>query len=127
MGKIMRATQWFAAACASYGAAFAVAADGLDLSMHGKAATARAESAEPIARGAMPTVSADALVVRPAHGERDFALAQSGCRPVEFCSGMTEGRLLYRGARRYMPSFDGMAAEGISLRHDRLVLRYSFR
>jgi hypothetical protein len=123
----MRATHWFAAACASCGAGFAVGAEGLDLSTHGKAAVVHAEPAEAVARGAMPTVAADAFIVRPAHSERDFALATPGCRPVEFCSGMTEARLLYRGARRYMPSFDGMAAEGISLRHDRLVLRYSFR
>jgi hypothetical protein len=94
--------------------------------MHGKAASVRADLVEA-ARGAMPTVSGDALVARPVHVERDFALATPGCGPVAFCSGISEGRLLYRGARRYMPSFDGMAAEGISLRRDRLVVRYTFR
>jgi hypothetical protein len=40
---------------------------------------------------------------------------------------MADGRIVYRPARAYMPQFDGMRAESISLRHNKVVLKYSFR
>jgi hypothetical protein len=40
---------------------------------------------------------------------------------------MVDRRLVYRPARGYMPRFEGLRAESVSLRRDRLVLKYSFR
>jgi len=44
-----------------------------------------------------------------------------------FCYDALGKRLVYRTGRHFMPSFQGLTAEGISVRHDRIVLRYSFR
>jgi hypothetical protein len=43
------------------------------------------------------------------------------------CYDLADRRVNFRAARNYMPQFDGLRAESISLRHDRLVLKYSFR
>ena len=34
---------------------------------------------------------------------------------------------VYRGARDFMPRMQGFTPEGVALRRDRLILRYSFR
>ena len=39
---------------------------------------------------------------------------------------MTSGKIVYRGAREYMPKIDGLRAESISLRRNRFILKYSF-
>jgi len=45
----------------------------------------------------------------------------------DLCYDLADRRVVYRPVRRYMPRFDGLTPESISLRHDRLVLKYSFR
>jgi hypothetical protein len=47
-----------------------------------------------------------------------------------WCYDMSEGggrTLVYKPARNYMPHFDGLRAENISVKRDRIVFRYSFR
>ena len=46
---------------------------------------------------------------------------------TDLCYDLREARIVYRPARRYMPTVDGLRAESISLRHDRIVFKYSFR
>ena len=46
---------------------------------------------------------------------------------ASLCYDLMDGRVVYRPARQYMPKFDGMRAESISLRHNKIVLKYSFR
>jgi hypothetical protein len=76
------------------------------------------------------------LAVAAARSAQEAALAQAqasrfnwACGPSQaaFCYDAAARRLVYRGGRRLMPSFEGLTAEGISVRHDRIVLRYSFR
>jgi len=43
------------------------------------------------------------------------------------CYDMADRRVVYRPARQYMPKFDGLQAESISLRRDRIVFKYSFQ
>ena len=43
------------------------------------------------------------------------------------CYDPMDGRVVYRPARKYMPQFQGLRAESVSLRRDRLVFKYSFR
>ena len=43
------------------------------------------------------------------------------------CYDMNDGKIVYRPARKYMPQVEGLRAESISLRRDKLVLKYSFR
>ena len=45
----------------------------------------------------------------------------------DLCYDAADRRIVYRPVRRYMPRFDGLTPESVSLRHDRLVLKYSFR
>ena len=42
------------------------------------------------------------------------------------CYDMNEGKIVYRGARQYMPKIDGLRPESMSLRRGRLTLKYSF-
>ena len=132
----MRTTGWFAAICASFGFGIAAAADGLDLAARSHAAAQPASAVEMAARAApteqparvnLPSLGRDPLVENALRSERRDALARTGCRLQDVCYEAAEGRVVYRGARRYMPSWQGMQPEGISLRRDRLLLRYSFR
>jgi hypothetical protein len=43
------------------------------------------------------------------------------------CYDVASRKIVYRGARKYMPQIDGLRAESISLRRDRLILKYSFQ
>jgi hypothetical protein len=54
---------------------------------------------------------------------------QAACNNTgaDVCYDLAAGRIVYRPARRYMPGIDGLTAESISLRHDRIILKYSFR
>jgi len=46
---------------------------------------------------------------------------------TSLCYDLADGRIVYRPARAYMPQFDGLRAESISLRRDKLVFKYSFK
>ena len=43
------------------------------------------------------------------------------------CYDLADRRIVYRQARAYMPQFDGLRAESVSLRHDKIVFKYSFK
>ena len=45
----------------------------------------------------------------------------------DFCYDLAQRRIVYRAAREYMPSVAGLSPEGVSVRHNRVVLTYSFR
>ena len=45
----------------------------------------------------------------------------------DLCYDLADGRIVYRPARNYMPSVTGLTAESVSLRHNRIVFKYSFR
>jgi hypothetical protein len=45
----------------------------------------------------------------------------------DFCYDLAQRRIVYRAARQYMPSVTGLSPEGVSLRHNRVVLTYSFK
>ena len=53
---------------------------------------------------------------------------RAGCENAsELCYDLAEGRVVYRAARAYMPTIEGLRAENISVRQDRIVFKYSFR
>jgi hypothetical protein len=136
----MGMTGWFAASLASFGVTIAGAADGIDVArallmqrtiiepMRSATEIApRPVPAESSARMNLPMLGHDPLTENALRSERADALVRSGCRLQDVCYEAAEGRVVYRGARRYMPTWHGMEPEGLSLRRDRLVLRYSFR
>ena len=45
----------------------------------------------------------------------------------DLCYDLAERRVVYRPVRQFMPRIDGFTAESVSLRRDRLVVKYSFR
>ena len=45
---------------------------------------------------------------------------------TDLCYDLRDGRVVYRKAREYMPRIDGLTAESISVRRDRIVFKYSF-
>ena len=51
--------------------------------------------------------------------------ACAGARSLCYDAG--EHRIVYRGARAFMPAMPGLKAESVAVRRDRVVLRYSFR
>ena len=122
----MRASPWFAALCVSLGTGASHAADGLDLALRTRAAIAHGEAPDP-APAALSAMHVHEAAVAHVPGHADAPWLLPVCHAHEGCGDAAEARLFYRGARRYMPAVEGLAAEGISLRRDRLVLRYSFR
>ncbi len=43
------------------------------------------------------------------------------------CFDAADGRVVYRGARNFMPQISGLRAESVSLRGNRISLKYSFK
>ena len=44
----------------------------------------------------------------------------------DLCYDGASGRIVYKPARQFMPGLPGLQAEGISLKRDRFVFKYSF-
>ena len=42
------------------------------------------------------------------------------------CYDATGGRIVYRGAREYMPKMNGFSADSISIRHNAVIFKYTF-
>ena len=61
--------------------------------------------------------------------EQQARATKSACESTarDLCYDLTEGRVVYRGARGYMPTTAGLSPEGVALRRNRIVFRYSFR
>ena len=45
----------------------------------------------------------------------------------DVCYDLTAGRVVYRGARAYMPTIEGLTPDSVSLRHNRVTFKYSFK
>jgi hypothetical protein len=113
----------------SLGAALsASASDGMDLAAKSKAMAAAASVLS--APGPSSTQGRDQLPELLLRAESDRNGFNGGCAgegPTDVCYDLREKRMVYRGARAYMPRIEGLTAENISLRHDGFVLRYSFK
>ena len=61
--------------------------------------------------------------------EQERRLPKGACEhnATALCYDLADRRVVYRPARKLMPQFDGLRAESVSLRHDKIVLKYSFR
>jgi hypothetical protein len=108
--------------------AYACAGDGLDLAIKSKSmavASAQAVSVAPAAHAGRDPLPE--LLLRAENEQRD--LASTGCRPAAtaLCYDRREARVVYSGARVYMPHIEGLTPVSVSLRHDGFSLRYSFR
>ena len=122
----MRATLFCTALIAGL-ALPAAANEGVDLSIKSKSMAAASElpaknAVAPFrhARDPMPE-----LLLR---GEDERRGPSGACdnASTSLCYDMTSGKIVYRGAREYMPKIDGLQPESVSLRRGRLTLKYSF-
>jgi hypothetical protein len=106
--------------------------EGLDLSVRSKsmAASAAAATAIPASNAEAPFRTArDPLPELMMREEQERRGVRGSCdaNATSLCYDLADGRIVYRGARNYMPKFDGLRAEAISLRRDRIVFKYSFK
>jgi hypothetical protein len=116
-------------ACVALLASFsltAMASEGVELSVKSRTMAADGEPAREAqapfrhARDPMPE-----LVLRD---EQERRGPLGGCENAagSVCYDAGSGKIVYRGAREYMPKLDGLTAESISLRRGRVTLKYSF-
>ena len=119
----MATAKWIAMAALSL-AASAHAGEDADLSTRSRTL---AKSIEASSGAPAPFMSRaevlGSLSMREAAVER--AIPCADMRAV--CYDAKDRGLVYRGAREYMPRAQGLTPEGVALRRDRLILRYSFR
>jgi hypothetical protein len=109
--------------------AFAAQAnDGMDLrskSLMSAASTSSATVEAPV-RGARDPLPE--LLLRDEQERRMNGLAGScDTTTTALCYDTTDRRVVYKGARQYMPQFAGLQAESVSVRHNRITLKYSFK
>ena len=53
------------------------------------------------------------------------ATCEAAARDLCFDAG--DGRIVYRGARNYMPRIEGLTPESVSVRSNRVIFKYSFK
>ena len=111
-------------------AAPALANEGMELSIRSKSMAASVTSAAPARNVEAPfRVARDPLpdFFSPPEEQRKALKSACDANASSLCYDSTDRRLVYRPARNYMPQVEGLRAESVSLRKDRIVLRYSFR
>jgi hypothetical protein len=88
-----------------------------------------------IASASMPAAAApfagrsrDPLPELMLRAENERRVAHGGCDQAvtDLCYDALAGRVVYRAGRHYMPRIQGLTPESVSVRHDRVVFRYSF-
>ena len=108
----------------------AQANDGFEPSLRTKALDAAASGGfvtkhadAPFTAGHDPLPQLMRLEEQERHGSRGTCDTSSR----DLCYDLADARIVYRPARNYMPGVQGLTAESISLRRNRLVFKYSFR
>lgn len=66
------------------------------------------------------------LELVPRRDERQEASRSSCSGDRSLCYDPASGRIVYKPARAFMPDLPGLQPENISVKRDRIVLRYSF-
>lgn len=114
-------------ACLALCAAAAAHGEEADLSSRSKAmAAGAAEPATGVAPFAGRVESVQGFFARgPAAALERAVPCADGLTTV--CYDMRDRGVVYRGARQFMPHVQGFTPDGVALRHDRIILRYTFR
>ncbi len=98
----------------------------LDLSLKSRAVAA---AASPKAAAAAFAPGSDPWTRSPPNEARERGGPRASCEysTRDICYDLTQARVVYRPARRYMPSVGGLTPENVSLRRHRIIFTYSFR
>jgi hypothetical protein len=97
------------------------------LQLRPKAALAPAASAmHQNAPFVMPLAGEPDLDLLPRRDDRQDASRSSCSGERSLCYDPASGRIVYKPARAFMPAIPGLQPENISVKRDRIVLRYSF-
>ena len=125
----MRRTLVITAVLAGF-AATANAGDAVELSLRSKSLAAAAvpatnPSGEAPFRAGTGRDPLPELLLREEQEKRGY---KASCDSVatSLCYDSTDRKIVYRGVRQYMPRIDGLKPESVSVRHDRITLKYSF-
>jgi hypothetical protein len=108
----------------------AQANDALEPSLRTKAMVSAASGGVVTKHADAPfTVGRDPLpqLIRLDEQDRQGPRAACDTSSKDLCYDLADARIVYRPARNYMPSVQGLTPESVSLRRNRLVLKYSFR
>jgi len=111
-------------------AAPAMASEGIELSLRSKSMAASVASAAPAKNVEAPfRIARDPLpeFFVPEEEQRKGFKSACDANSTSICYDSVDRRLVYRPARNYMPQVDGLRAESVSLRSNRILLKYSFR
>jgi hypothetical protein len=106
----------------------AQANDGTELSLKTKAlasagmSTKQADAPFTYGRDPLPR-----LLMLEEQEIRGFARGTCEFSARDLCYDIADGRVVYKPAREYMPKIDGLKAENVTFRHNRVVFKYSFR
>jgi hypothetical protein len=125
----MRRSIWVAIILASPALA-AQANEGLDSTLKSRAmASAAVSSANSSLSQAPFTQARDPLPQMILREEQERRVSRGTCQhsAQDLCYDLADARIVYRPVRRYLPAIDGLRAESISLRHDRVIFKYSFK
>jgi hypothetical protein len=117
MRRLIVATAVFASLATT-----AQANDVLDLSLKGQpVSTKQAEAPFVAKRDPLPFI-----LMQEEQERRGF---QGSCEAAarDLCFDAASGRVVYRAARKYMPQFEGLQPESVSLRGNRVTFKYSFK
>lgn len=106
----------------------AQANDGVELSLRSRVSAAASAVPAKQAEAPVSTVR-DPLPELMLREELERRTPRGECNAgaIALCYDLADGRIVYRQARQYMPKFDGLRPEAVSLRHNSLVFKYSFR
>ena len=126
MGLLAAGTVILAMSATAPAAAGAPAAEAAPLQLRPKAAigamTTPRGAAAPFA---VPTDTVELDFPKPV--DPRLASSPSSCASQRsLCYDAGSGRIVYKPARKLMPTIQGLTPESISVKRDRIVLRYSF-
>ena len=115
----------FTAAVAAAAPAASVDVPAAPLQLRPKSALATATPTHRFAPFVMPLAEPDPDLL-PAHDVRHEQSRSSCSSNRSLCYDPGSGRIVYKPARALMPTIPGLQPENISVKRDRIVLRYSF-
>lgn len=125
----MRRSLWVTLILASLGLN-AQANDGMESTLKSRAMASASASASVTSLSQAPfTQARDPLPTMILRDEQARHVSRGTCQHSgqDLCYDLADRRIVYRPIRQYMPKFDGLTPENVSLRRDRIVVKYSFR